>query len=323
MRSYRPNTEDFKALVAELKLHLPNSLPLLYRLQSSQGSEALIYDSRSSLQDVKQEMVFTLAVVDRSQWPMTEAWVFCSAEKFLHDKRNTPISKELPDDIDAIKEKSRQQLHALLVAIRQNGTNKRTKDGNIPALLMGSVPDCLADLICPRAYQTRSVTSPYEILPLPTWRKYFISLPCRSQKVREVDMTNLVFCPLRPEHIPLVQANSPYPRERETLIKLQSMAAYPTDVLDGKPVAWAYLSLDGSLQSLHVEPSQRRRGLGQHIVSVLLNTQALGSALAHADVASDNIGSVRIFENLGGSWTYHIHWIHLDLTALQDDMQHV
>src|SRR6202007_2333202 len=83
-----------------------------------------------------------------------------------------------------------------------------------------------------------------------------------------------------PQHLNLVISRTHIPRSREMLLMMPSTAIYNDDnsSINGTqielgqppggeeiPIAWGFLSVDGSLASLHVEPEHRGRGLAVHL----------------------------------------------------------
>ncbi|EIT81239.1 hypothetical protein AO1008_11382 [Aspergillus oryzae 100-8] len=82
------------------------------------------------------------------------------------------------------------------------------------------------------------------------------------------------------------------------------------------PIAWAFLGIDGSLATLHVEPEYRGQELALHVSkeamrrgmaegSIWRHCGEEGEAWVHANVSESNIASRRVMEKLGGDigWT--------------------
>ncbi|KAL1963393.1 hypothetical protein VTN77DRAFT_8409 [Rasamsonia byssochlamydoides] len=154
-----------------------------------------------------------------------------------------------------------------------------------------------------------------------------------------------------PHHLDLVINRTHIPRSRNTLMKMPSVAVYydrddndsNSIVQDGTtpseemPIAWGFISVDGSLATLHVEPEHRGQGLAVTLSKEIMrramavdNNQAGGGgeggifrfprevhfssddnndndhdAWTHADVATTNVASRRVMEKIGGriAWT--------------------
>ena len=98
------------------------------------------------------------------------------------------------------------------------------------------------------------------------------------------------------------------------------------------PIAWGFLSVDGSLASLHVEPEHRGRGLAVQLCKEVIRAGlAPGSIFrpigerksqgraeeedvwAHADVAMTNIASRRVMEKVGGEIAWTDTWTVVEL----------
>jgi FR47-like protein len=129
---------------------------------------------------------------------------------------------------------------------------------------------------------------------------------------------------LLPEHVELVKSRTHIPRERETLLSMPSVIIYyndsssPSSPPPSSPVAWGFLSYDGSLATLHVELEHRGKGLAialsKEVMRRGMATGFYGSLAAnlsytHADVAKNNAASRRVMEKLGGrGWRWSISW---------------
>jgi hypothetical protein len=93
------------------------------------------------------------------------------------------------------------------------------------------------------------------------------------------------------------------------------MGAY--DSKTGKLVAWAFIAMDGSLASLHVEEPYRGLGLAKAITVSLFRAHLSkfgspgdndGNGLAHADVALGNVSSHAVCKSLGGRAAWVVYW---------------
>lgn len=134
---------------------------------------------------------------------------------------------------------------------------------------------------------------------------------------------------VREEDIGLVRGRSAIPRTHHTIRMLPSVAVFPAGdegEEQQQPVAWAFLSLDGSLGNLHVEPEYRGRGLAKAMGRKLFR-EAVGAfgdelgGLAHADVALENSESNGVCKSLGGvDEGWRVHWVRIDLDRVQADL---
>lgn len=118
------------------------------------------------------------------------------------------------------------------------------------------------------------------------------------------------------------------------------------DAERGELVAWAFLGVDGSLKSLHVEAEHRGQGLAKAVSRRLfrsLGDDALamgfravdhddndddgarregvggfngrGEGWAHSDVAEGNVESAGVARGLGGKEGWRVRWVSVDLAA--------
>ena len=81
-------------------------------------------------------------------------------------------------------------------------------------------------------------------------------------------------------------------------------------------VAWGFLGVDGSVRTLYCVPAYRRQGLARMVVVKLVRDRLreFGDGdLAHVDVASENVASVRLFEGLGAEYKQDSYWLRIDL----------
>ena len=109
----------------------------------------------------------------------------------------------------------------------------------------------------------------------------------------------------------------------------------------GALVAWAFLGVDGSLTSLHVEPEHRGRGLAKAVSRRLFRSLAddasamgfraadgagdgvggygRGEGWAHSDVAEENLGSAGVARAMGGKEGWRVRWVSVDLAAVVEE----
>lgn len=98
-------------------------------------------------------------------------------------------------------------------------------------------------------------------------------------------------------------------------------------------MAWAFLGLDASLMSLHVEPEHRGRGLAVPVSRRMFLEglrggvfgggdggggveEGAGAAWAHADVGRDNVPSRRVMERVGGEVMWEVCWVEVELEKM-------
>ncbi|KAI7277430.1 hypothetical protein KC345_g6616 [Hortaea werneckii] len=122
------------------------------------------------------------------------------------------------------------------------------------------------------------------------------------------------------EHFALIRSKSEIPRWDRTMASLPSLAIYPVGK-DGNsdPVAWAFIGLDTSVTTLHVEPEWRGRGLGKAVTTKLFQQGMQRfwedgvQRLAHGYVVMGNKASERMMKSLGGIDTWKCYWLRVDL----------
>lgn len=169
------------------------------------------------------------------------------------------------------------------------------------------------------------------------------------------------FSRLRRDELKLTIARTEIPKTEDTLAQLGSAgvryapkstaistststststvtAAEAEDAEQGELTAWAFLGVDGSLTSLHVEPEHRGQGLAQAVSRRLFQTLAddasalgfravegpsdgvgeygRGEGWATSDVAEDNVGSAGVARGLGGKEGWRVRWVGVNLAAV-------
>ncbi|KAI7552641.1 hypothetical protein KC343_g14506 [Hortaea werneckii] len=123
------------------------------------------------------------------------------------------------------------------------------------------------------------------------------------------------------EHFALIRSKSEIPRWDRTMASLPSLAIYPAGKGgdDGAPVAWAFIGLDTSVTTLHVEPEWRGRRLGKAVTTKLFQQGMQRfwedgvQRLAHGYVVMGNKASEGMMKSLGGIDTWKCYWLRVDL----------
>ncbi|KAK0748168.1 hypothetical protein B0T21DRAFT_277092, partial [Apiosordaria backusii] len=106
---------------------------------------------------------------------------------------------------------------------------------------------------------------------------------------------------------------------RATLLMVPSLAVRLGAT--GEAVGWAFLGLDGTVMSLHVEEPYRRLGLGKAIVSKLMREHLKDyglDGLGAADVWVENKKSQGLCYAIGGKPNWIVSWGILDLESVQN-----
>jgi ribosomal protein S18 acetylase RimI-like enzyme len=138
---------------------------------------------------------------------------------------------------------------------------------------------------------------------------------------------NLKFRSVEPQDFPLVISRTQIPRQEKTLAVLPSLAIYPTASPHEprpSPIAWAFVGLDGSLTSLHVEEEYRGQGLAKELTARLLREKMCSfwepevEKLAHGYVISGNKASEGMCRSLGGRSDWETYWLRVDLEKVEE-----
>ncbi|KAK1834704.1 hypothetical protein QBC39DRAFT_395675 [Podospora conica] len=106
----------------------------------------------------------------------------------------------------------------------------------------------------------------------------------------------------------VVQARTAIPRLEATLLSLPSTVVR---LGDGTPVAWAFLGLDGTLVTLHVEEPYRGKGLAKAVARRLMRDHLKDygdDGWGAADVFVFNTKSQAVCKSLGGKLSWIVSW---------------
>lgn len=130
---------------------------------------------------------------------------------------------------------------------------------------------------------------------------------------------------LEKQHYALVRSRTEIARQDLTLSGLRHLAIFSasagsdSEATPPAPIAWAFIGLDGSLTSLHVEESHRRLGLAKALTIKLFH-EAMEvfwedgvEKLAHGNVAVGNGKSAGMCRSLGGVDVGEVFWVRVDV----------
>lgn len=153
---------------------------------------------------------------------------------------------------------------------------------------------------------------------------------------------------VQPHQYDLIRFRTSVPRSRGTLTKLPGVTIYSdsetqlqphlsdsSDAAENSadraplgemPIAWAFLGIDGSLATLHVEPEYRGLGLALHVSKEAMRRGMAEGGIwrdrgeeseiwVHANVLASNTASRRVMEKLGGEIGWTCTW-----TVVEYDM---
>ncbi|MCJ1446891.1 MAG: hypothetical protein MMC23_007398 [Stictis urceolatum] len=153
--------------------------------------------------------------------------------------------------------------------------------------------------------------------------------------------TGMHWTPIQPADLKLVLSRTEIPRTERTLEILPSVGVrLSRGPEEGRLIAWAFLGVDGSLSSLHVEEGYRERGLAKGVARRVFGFLGAGVGevegrakgegddkglvgieggreYAHSDVARDNVASIGVARALGGVEGWECFWSWVDLGAVE------
>ncbi|CAD0113038.1 unnamed protein product [Aureobasidium uvarum] len=332
-------------LIRWLAPYMPTCIALYRRIQfghfkpGSHLFSSINFDSPARGTSVSRPWI--AAFVDRSCRPETEVWLAASWEHDTPaDDTWLPYADELVKSmIKKIKEVGVDPSEAESIVSSEkstglsstiNGSASVDRDHylqhmqNEQVVLFGSVHSSTLKILNRLGFVDPTSA---EVSNIP-YRKYLFDLrdnvECRSLPA------GFVYGRVNPKDYPLVKSRTQIPRQDRTLVKLPSVAIYPTDSSSTtpSPIAWAFLGLDASLTTLHVETACRGFGLAKSLSLKLFSEEmetycqhnpastdynSVQERYAHADVAIDNKASQGVCESLGGRWYFEVFWIRVVL----------
>ncbi|KAJ0160407.1 hypothetical protein CTA2_8011 [Colletotrichum tanaceti] len=300
-------------LTALLEAHLPNSLPVLRRLQftrfkggirptariifaSDSSPLAAIPDRGTGSADKKNDSSssFAVAYLDFGSGQETQLFIYST----LEDADGAAVAT------DEEREAGERHIAAALDAVGRVSREQQPDNRAYPgACLVGTLATATRDVMIRRGARVRP-RADYE------YEKWLF-------RVEEIPDFHLDVVPL-PEgatwasaterDCEVVISRTTIPRQVKTLMTFQSLVL---KLADGTPIAWAFLGTDGSLSSLHCEPEYRQRGYAKALAARLLKrgTGDYGSdGWASADVAPSNLGSRAVCQSLNGRHAWNCSW---------------
>jgi GNAT superfamily N-acetyltransferase len=276
---------DASTLIPPLTAHLPHSLPLLLRLKHPFRTPSSLFLSTfppNSNTNPPTPTIFTAAYVDASR-PRKEsaAWVFCSLEP-------VPLSSISTEDKDAIK----QQVFEIIKFVKGHPS---WGYGEARELLLASLHPLVIDAL-------RRIES-VEAKESEICNKYiFTHLPPMPSLLEGFRFGQLT----TEAELQRVIDTSYIKRTMTLLSQLKNCAIFYGD----KPVAWTFVSLDGSMVTLYVEEEYRGRGLGRAVGSAIMRVmEGEGEYIGHVDIIKGNNASVAVVKGLEGQMGWDVKWV--------------
>ncbi|KAL8714838.1 MAG: hypothetical protein Q9220_001351 [cf. Caloplaca sp. 1 TL-2023] len=230
-------------------------------------------------------------------------------------------------------------------------SNPSSSSNNAP-LIIGSLHSSLLPLLtspssAPSSTRVVSRTTPTTITDLSSAErtpsilstlsepclKFFIppSLPATTPPSLPQDYS-FTTTPLSPRDIQLTQSRTDIPRSITTLAAAPSVgvryhpphhqnsshevAENEKEQAKGGLIAWAHISIDGSLANLHTEPAHRGKGIGAAVCRELVRRYG-GAQGVSFDAYWDNEGGVGVARGSGGRAGWMCFWVGVDLGGVK------
>lgn len=320
---------------------------------------------------------FAATWADRSRFPETECWIFSTYEVLPQHKNYSSfpttanLSQALRVDYSSRNQpeavSARLQILATLNAIASLPPIPEISDGsgtsNSDTLVIGTLHQALLPLLTSpddnfpeQRVLSRSSASSTHFSPTsdgvlsgigePTW-KWLIPPPSSSpsSKIPASELPRgYTSSTIQKEDLKLCMSRTSIPRSENTLAVLKNACVrYRSDEHnkgEGEVVAWAFLGVDGSLNSLHVEPAHRGKGLARFVVGELIRSGVGGKGggmteeereegeenekgWISSDVYWDNEGGHGVARGLGGRGGWVNRWVGCNLRRVKEVWERV
>ncbi|KAI7151615.1 hypothetical protein KC316_g15148 [Hortaea werneckii] len=288
-----------------------------------------------------------IAFVDRTCRPETEVWVFGSWEdsppasspssssssstetqkewqaidnlvaELVRACRNLPVPRSLHQDILDAQQTQQEQAENTDAAISTKTPNPFAS-ARLPTIqLWGAIHSTTASIL----ERLDVLASTSQVNSTAANHTFIFDVPSLSPPPALPE--GLEWGEVRREDFALIRSQSEIPRWDRTMAALPSLAIYPAAGNDGgssaPPVAWAFIGLDTSVTTLHVEPEWRGQGLGKAVTTKLFKQgmqrfwEEGVQRLAHGYVVLGNKASEGMMRSLGGIDMWKCYWLRVDL----------
>ncbi|PIA93245.1 hypothetical protein CB0940_05042 [Cercospora beticola] len=362
------NAKDDSNVKSALKIlepHSPVSIPLHRRLQFGRFFEATTLLTSLACFEAgpgpgPEDEEWIMAFVDRSCRPETEVWMYGSWEGGGIGEHGVPSAHQQQQQQDALILSLIRSIKALGPApksIHQDILAKAAARASADKHTSSSDNDDLQDHSgVSRKDYTAHLLNPNLILFGAT-HSSTTQILTRNHVIKHVFDSGLVanwtfvfdiddlpesatslelpaglhWGELEQQHFVLVRSRTQIPRQDRTLAVLPNVAIFESQI--GKPIAWVFVGLDGSLTTLHVEEEWRGKGLAKMIavkiwrekMEVFWEKEEPRSGqkekarrLAHDYVISGNEASKKVSERLGGRHYADTFWIRVNLDSVSE-----
>ncbi|KAK3719044.1 hypothetical protein LTR37_004608 [Vermiconidia calcicola] len=338
------STQTVKIALDILKPHLPVSLPIYRRLQFGRFFEATVLVTNLPLRPPGRDDVvstdqpnahkdepYFIAFVDRSCRPETEVWFFGSWETqaissthekhidsiltaFVHSLKSLSMPTSIHQDVlNAEIEKLKQDAQKDSAGISRSDYGGHMLDPDI--MLWGAVHERTFPILEQLGYLSKKAHMAGAV-PNHTF-VWDVDKDLKGVQELEPLPQGLEWSELKAEHFPLVRSRTQIPRQDRTLAVLPNLGIFDTNTQ--QPVSWAFVGLDSSLTSLHVEPEWRGKGLAKAITTKLFREKMAlfwedeMKRLAYGYVIVGNRASEGMCRSLGGKSEWEVYWLRVDL----------
>ncbi|KAG8164759.1 hypothetical protein KVR01_005034 [Diaporthe batatas] len=315
-----------------LRDHLPQSLPLLRRIQFThfpQGTTEharylIATDSDGSIDSGEGQAQqpppppppskhhFAACYLDLSKGPETEMYLYTTLE-------DAPDPSALPDSevervLDLAVSLLRRGKLAAEEALRPGAPFKLARGPG--GFLVGGLHQPTYELLCARRGLTSSYWNPHD-----AWLFRLERLPPAQPSSSAAAgggppgaHEGLRWDVVRREDVPLIASRTYIPKIEATLMSEPSVAVRDAE---GTLVAWGFVGVAGTLSTLHVEEPYRGKGMAKAVATKVLREHSFGDdGWGSADVHVDNAQSQGVCKALGGEKGWKNCWTVVDLDSI-------
>ena len=318
-----------------LKPHLPVSLALYRRLQFGRFFAATTILTNLNLETTTNTASATdspwlLVFVDRSCRPETEVWFFGSWEtqsqttippeqqaviddlltNLVHWMKNLGLPVSIHQALLDAQAAEQLQLEVDHGGFSRSDHGGHATDTNV--MLWGAVQERTVPMLDRLGFLTRR----FKAGLVPNYN--FIWDVDAMAPVKDLP-SGLRWGELTTENFSLVRSRTQIPRQDRTLAVLPNLGVF-TEA--GQLVSWAFVGLDASLTTLHVEPEWRGKGLAKAVTTKLFREKMDlfwedgMERVAHGYVIVGNKESEGMCRSLGGKSDWEVYWLRLDLSQI-------
>ncbi|KAM7207009.1 hypothetical protein V8F33_000108 [Rhypophila sp. PSN 637] len=258
-------------------------------VQQDRGLPKQLSEKEQSLAD---ELVLTIL---RRMWDISRAG---------HSSSYNPVPKPGPEPDDDGEESELEADNNNLGDLDYNNSAKQH------TVLIGSLHETIRKRLLKlgvKMFKTKNVPAEIDWEFCNKWLFRVEDFPDSSSSSRtsETGVLQLKFDKVKRDDIPLILARTSIDRKPETLLRL--------------PIAWAFTGLDGTLMTLHVEPSYRGLGVAKLIAcKIMKDSLSLygNDGWGAADVFVANSQSQGVCKSIGGKAWWTLSWALVDLDSV-------